>query len=226
MDAVIFDFDGVIADSEGAHERAIRGMFEPMGMPFDHAFFVANCIGASDSVAYRRIAALHGREMSDEQIAALRPVKEAAFTKLAHEGLVRAWPGAVELVRAAAERGPVALCSGSLGEQVSPVLERFGLLDVLRVRVTADRVRHTKPDPEGYLLAASMIGVEPARCTAIEDSPTGLRAAKAAGLRAFAVEHSYPGDALRPLLGQHDRLFATIDLIRADELVSGALASR
>lgn len=218
MDAVIFDFDGVIADSEPLHEEAIRRLFEPMGMPFDHAFFVANCIGASDSVAYRRIAEAHGRELGDDQLAELRPRKEALFVSLVNEGGLVPCPGAVELVRAAAERCPVALCTGSLSEQVAPVLERFGIAELLAVRVTADMVRRTKPDPEPYLTAAARLGIEPHRCTAIEDSPTGIRAAKAAGLRCFAVEQSFEPDRLR----EADRTYPTIADIPLDDLLSAA----
>jgi beta-phosphoglucomutase-like phosphatase (HAD superfamily) len=92
-----------------------------------------------------------------------------------------------DAVRFAAEHVPVAVVSGALRAEVEPVLEAAGIAGAIRVTVTADDVRLGKPDPEGYLRAAELLGVAASEATAFEDTEAGIAAAKAAGMRCVGV---------------------------------------
>jgi len=216
---IVFDFDGVLANSEPIHERAFHDVVDPMGLALSHETFVNRFVGKSDLVCFRMLLDDHGRAYTEEDLLALRRRKTEAFNARVAAGEAEAFPGALDLVRAAAERGPVGVCSGSLSEVVRPVLERFGVADLVRTLVGAERVQRVKPDPEGYLLACRELGAEPSECAAIEDSPTGIRAAKSAGLRCLAVAHSFPAERL----DEADAVFGRIGEIALEDLLGSGV---
>lgn len=112
--------------------------------------------------------------------------------------LQRAYPGTVQLVHDQAAAGrKVAVATSSPTDEARRVIAALGLKEVLSEIVGLDQVRHHKPDPEIYLLTASRIGVEPARAVAVEDSPTGIRAALAAGMSCIAIANPFTQNALR-----------------------------
>ncbi len=194
-DAIVFDFDGVISDSEPVHERALRAAAEAVGMRFASADFSARFVGLGDVSAFKMIAEDHGRALDDDELAALCAHKLRAFVTEERKTPPRPVAGSIELIHASAARVPVGVCTGSRRAEVGPMLERFGVRGLLRAFVTADDVEHPKPDPAGYRLAAEKLGG--GRVVAIEDSPTGIAAAKGAGLRVLAVCQSYPADRLK-----------------------------
>ncbi len=214
MKAVVFDFDGVIADSEPVHEEAIRVALGRLGMGLTHEEFLRHCLGVGDRLCLRNVAAAQGRAVTDAMLDGLMEVKHAEFLRLVGGGRVKGYPATAELMRRAGAAGPVGLCSGSLRRSVEPVLRRLGLLECLGAVVTADDVPKPKPDPAGYLLAAERLGAAPADCVAIEDTPTGIAAALAAGLRVAAVCHSLPAERLA---GAH-RIFESTARIRLEDL--------
>ena len=115
----------------------------------------------------------------------------------ARQGL-RAFPGASEVVRDSAHRGPVGVVSGALRDEIDLGLDLLGVVDQIRFVVSAEDTLRCKPDPEGYRTALGHLGdPEPGRVLVIEDSIAGVQAAKAAGLVCLAVAHSYAADALR-----------------------------
>lgn len=195
-DAIVFDFDGVIVDSEPAHAASIEIALATIGLGFPHKDDYSRYIGRGDRDVMTEIAADQGRELTPAEMQRLVEAKSRAFLDLARAGTIRPYAGSVELIHAAAEAGPVAVCSGSERAIVEPVLESLGLLPVFRTVVTASDVPRPKPDPTGYLLAAERLGVRPGRAVAIEDSPTGVRAAVAAGYRVHGVCHSFPRERL------------------------------
>jgi HAD superfamily hydrolase (TIGR01509 family) len=129
-------------------------------------------------------------------------------------------PGAVEAVRRAAAVFPLSLASSSNREVFETVLELAGIAGCFRATVSSEEVAHGKPAPDVYLEAARRLGVEPARCAAVEDSHAGIRSAKAAGMRVVAIPNaSYPpdeealelADAVVPTLDE-----LTVDVLRGD----------
>ena len=208
--AIIFDFDGVLVDSEPLHEWAIRESVGARGWEFTRERFFAEIVGRGDENAYLKIAEWNGATIDESGIRALLADK----WRLMEEGIeaekFTIQPGAAEAVYAVKRRGPVAVCSGSVRATVDSMLRRIGLRDVLDALVCGDDVARMKPAPDGYLLAAERLGVAPAECVAIEDTPTGVKAAKNAGMRVVGVCHTVG----REMLGEADYVVDRIGEIR------------
>lgn len=215
MDALIFDFDGVIADSEPIHERAITRAAKALGVPITHHDYMTRIIGLDDRDTFRVIAEIGEITISPEDLARIVGNKQRDVLAMIDRGEVRAFPGSIELVLEAAARMPVAICSGAVRVEIVRILERFGIVERFAHIVTADDVERAKPDPSGYLLTARKLGVAPALCTAIEDTPRGIRAAKAAGLRVVGVCHSVDEGEL----GEADLIVESTAKLTLDTLI-------
>lgn len=195
--AIVFDFDGVIVDSEPMHEGALLEAARSLGMSFTHERYVHGYLGFDDRDTWRAIAKDNGRTLSEADTARLNELKWIAVQRAMERGEPRAFPGSVELIRAAAARGPVGLCSGARRHEIEPILRRLDVLACFRTIVTADDVAVAKPDPAGYRLTAARLGCTADRSpgaapVAIEDTLKGVKAARAAGYRVVAVRHSLP----------------------------------
>jgi HAD superfamily hydrolase (TIGR01509 family) len=195
-DAVIFDLDGVLMDSEqrwnGAKEELVR---EAGGRWRDEAPTVMMGMSSPEWAAYLRDEL--GVPMDVDAIS--RDV-----VRRMEDGYRRSLPllpGAADAVRALAERWPLGLASSSNREIIDLVLELAPFGAAFRVTVSSEEVERGKPAPDVYLAAARRLGAEAARCVAIEDSSNGLRSAHAAGMTVIAVPNPhYPPDpdALSP----------------------------
>lgn len=190
MPAIVFDFDGVIADSEPLHEEALRFAARAAGMDFTHERYLAAYVGLDDRDCFAAIAGDHGVVPDAETLRGLHRAKAERMAALLRGAPVRTFAGVAELARAAAAEGGAAICSGALRSEIEPMLGALGLGGVFSVVVTAENVARAKPDPEGYRLAVSRLGRDPRECVAIEDTPKGVAAARAAGLRVVAVTHT------------------------------------
>jgi len=185
--ALVFDVDGVIADTEALNARASVEMFWQLYgvavQPEDFRPFV----GTGDERYVEGVAEKHGVTI-DTQAAVLKRA-ESFFALLESEPLPAA-PGAMELATAARARPDVKLAIATSGQKAKqfPVIEGTGLrLDWFDVVITGDDVTRKKPDPQIYTLAAARLGLEPERCVVFEDAPVGVEAAVAAGCRCIAV---------------------------------------
>jgi beta-phosphoglucomutase len=215
IEAVIFDFDGVIVDSEPLHHAAFNVVFEQLGLSISYEQYVNEYIGFDDRDAIRYACRVADRPLDDELMQRMIADKARAFEAAVANG-AKAIPGAVSLIRSAAARWPIAIASGALRADIDlilPALADDDLASLFGVQVTADDVAHSKPDPTTYLMAAQALGVDPATCVAIEDTPTGLTSAKAAGMRTIAVATSYPVDQL-----QADKVIEGFDGVDAAQI--------
>lgn len=194
--AVIFDFDGVLVDSEPLHEWAILASVADRQWTCSHEQFLTHIVGRGDENAYRRIAEWNQCSVTDDDVCAMLERKWTLMAEGIAAGRFLIQSGAEEAVLLAARSVPVGVCSGSVRATVKPMLERIGLLSRLGALVCGDDVARMKPDPAGYLLAAERLGADPRRCVAVEDTATGVKAAKAAGMRVIAVEHTVPRNSL------------------------------
>lgn len=194
--AIIFDFDGVLVDSEPLHEWAIRESVRGLGWDFTRERFYAEIVGRGDENAYRKIAEWNGGAMPEARLGELLRAKWGLMARGIEEGRYTVQPGADEAVREARRLGHIAVCSGSVRMTVEALLVRMGLRGLLDALVCGDDVARMKPAPDGYLKAAELIGVRASECLAIEDTPTGVAAAKAAGMRVVAVCHTMPREKL------------------------------
>ena len=197
-EAVLFDFDGILVDSEPMHYRAFTEVLDPLGMGFPWQEYVEIYMGFDDRDAFREAFRAKGIDLDDANLAKLVAAKSEAFLRGLRDG-VTAYPGAVSLIESLHAAGrPLALCSGALRSDIDPILAQLGVARCFDVIVSADDVRRSKPDPESYALAfarlseryATLLTV-PGKSIAVEDTPAGIRSAKGAGLRVLAVTNSY-----------------------------------
>jgi beta-phosphoglucomutase len=198
--AAVFDFDGVIVDSEPLHFRALRDALLPEGIEITGEEYVRSYLAYDDREAIRRALQQHGVPADPEVMDRVEARKVDAFAERLHE--IPVFDGARELVRALAEEMPVAIASGARRDEIEAVLSSLGLRDAFRAIVAAEDAPRTKPDPAPYLEAARRLaegapGLAPAECVAFEDSMAGVDAALAAGMKVVGVAHSYPADELR-----------------------------
>ena len=197
-EAVIFDFDGIIVDTEPLHYKAFLSVLEPLGMGFPWEEYVATYMGFDDRDAFREAYRARGRDLDGESLKSLVAAKSRVFLDILRGG-VQPYPGAVPMIASLHAAGvPLAISSGALMSDIAPILGRLGIDGCFPVVVTADDVRKSKPDPECYALAFRRLSrMHPSRVTvpersfAVEDTPAGIRSAKGAGLRVLGVTNSY-----------------------------------
>jgi beta-phosphoglucomutase len=224
LKAVVFDFDGIIVDSEPLHYRAFQRILEPMGLGFTWEEYVDRYMGFDDRDAFHEAFSAKGLHLDVARQAELVFAKAAVFQEVIKDG-VEPYPGVVELVSALSGKVPLALCSGALRSDIVPVLGLLSLTEAFDSMVTADEVLSSKPDPESYLLAVERLrlkfpgnAITHAESVAIEDTPAGIASATGAGLAVLAVTNSYPPAELLKATRIVDSL-AGIDLEQLSQLV-------
>ena len=197
-EAILFDFDGILVDTEPMHYEAFRKVLDPLGMAFPWEEYVRVYMGFDDRDAFREAFRAGGVDLDDARLSELVSAKSGAFQERIRDG-VTAYPGAVPLIGALHAAGrPLALCSGALRSDIDPILARLGVDRSFPVIVSAEEVRKSKPDPESYRLAYRRLAdmfpsslTDPREAIAVEDTPAGIRSARGAGLRVLAVTNSY-----------------------------------
>jgi len=185
--ATLFDFNGVLVDDEHVHLASFREVLAPLGIEVSDQEYSDRYIGFDDVGAFRAMLRDHGHESGDDEVKRLVANKRPVYLRHAARGL-RVFPGAAELVTRARRHGSVGVVSGALRHEIELGLETLGVRSQVAFIVSAEDASRCKPDPEGYLLARKQLGEIDA--VVIEDSPAGVRAAKAAGLSCIAVMHS------------------------------------
>jgi HAD superfamily hydrolase (TIGR01509 family) len=199
--AVVFDFDGVIANSEPLHFRGYRDVLAREGIDLDESEYYTRYLGFDDIGAFEAIAADRGRRWPAEQIAQLVARKAVRLEELEREGSLL-FPGAREAIGRLAAVWPLAIASGALGHEIARVLDHAGLSSFFSTVVSAEDTPASKPAPDPYRLAVERLrtmtshALEPHECVAIEDSVWGLMSARDAGLRTIAITHTYPAETL------------------------------
>jgi beta-phosphoglucomutase len=200
LQAIIFDFDGVIADSEPLHLRAYQQVLGQEGIELTREDYYARYLGFDDGGLFRALAKDRGIVITDDKVDGWIDAKSQIVEELLNSDAVL-FPGAAACIQTLARGFPLAIASGALEPEIELVLANTGLADHFRTIASASDGVRGKPAPDLYLLALAKLRhfgqVEASRCVAIEDSHWGLEAAKAAGLRTVAVTHTYPAADLR-----------------------------
>jgi HAD superfamily hydrolase (TIGR01509 family) len=185
-DAVVFDLDGVLLDSEQRWNEAKEGLVRDAGGQWrDEAPTVMMGMSSHEWSAYLR---------DDLGVPMTAPAIDREVVRRMEDGYredLPLLPGAVDAVRTLAARWPLALASSSNREIIDLALDLAGLADLFRVTVSSEEVARGKPAPDVYLDAARRLGVDPARAVAIEDSSNGIRSAAAAGMGVIAVPNPH-----------------------------------
>jgi HAD superfamily hydrolase (TIGR01509 family) len=215
IDAVVFDLDGVLLQSEEVWDSVRERYVRERGGRYDDE--VQRAMMGMSAPEWSRY--LHDEAgVPDAPEAVNRAVVERMLEAYRRE--LPLLPGATEAVRRVAGAFPLALASSSNRVVFEEVLELAGIADCFRATVSSEEVARGKPAPDVYLEAARRLGVAPERCAAVEDSHAGIRSAKAAGLRVVALPNaSYPpGDEALALA---DTVVASLDEL-TPERIEGA----
>ena len=190
---LIFDVDGVIADTEAVNARASIKVFEELfGIKGVKREDFEAGLGRGAEEYVKAAARVHGLELTEQQVAQATKMRQEYFLKILSEEPLPAFPGVLELIEEAMQREDlqVAIATSSTFEKSSAVLNAAKVPYQKVVYIKGDDVKNKKPDPELFLLAAERMDIEPANCVVIEDAPNGVQAAKAAGAGCIAVTNS------------------------------------
>jgi len=220
LDALIFDFDGVIVDSEPVHLATFQAVLKLEGITMSHDDYYQKYLGFDDYDCFKAVGVDNDVVFTDTKVRQLTEAKTQLVLK-EFQTSVQTLSGAVELIRQAAGGGtPMAICSGSLRQEIELAAETVGVRDCFQVIVAAEDVHRGKPDPEGYRMALLQLsryapsGPEPGRTVVIEDSPAGIQAAVALGIKVLGVSTSYPASELTGA----DRIVASLDEVTPADL--------
>jgi len=203
--AIIFDFDGILVDSEPLIMKLIQEMAAREGWLLSEDEYFRDYLALDDRGVVDHLWRTHGRTLSIARRNELLAWKADAYRKVIQNGLP-AISGATEFVVSAARQFPLAIASGSLRVEIEHLLRKLGLREKFSVLATADDCERSKPDPEVYLKALSRLrelpqlrepALEARECLAIEDAPLGGVAAQAAGMKCLALAHSRHQDDLQ-----------------------------
>jgi HAD superfamily hydrolase (TIGR01509 family) len=196
---LIFDVDGVIADTEAVNSRASIQVFEDLfGVTGVKREDFEAGLGRGAEEYVRAAARVHGLELTGEQVAQATKMRQENFLKILREEPLPAFDGVLELMEQALEREDfrVAIATSGTLEKSRAVLEATNVPYERMVYITGSDVKNKKPHPELFLLAAERMGIEPTNCLVIEDAPNGVQAAKAAGAKCIAVTNSTSAEKL------------------------------
>lgn len=196
---LIFDVDGVIADTESVNRRVSVQVFDDLfgvtGVK-DEDFVEGLGRGAHEYV--KAAARVHKLDLTAEQLDKAVQYRQDLFLQVLQREPLPPYPGVMELIEAglASEDFQVAIATSGTLEKSRAALEAAGIPYAKMVYVNGNDVTHKKPDPELFLIAARRMGLDPARCVVIEDAPNGVQAAKAAGAVCLAVTNTTPAEDL------------------------------
>jgi len=197
LHALIFDFDGVIADTEPLHFAGFKKTLAEIGIELTESDYYANYLGYDDRGCF--LAALQAHQRATDQLTIQRFMqrKARAYLESVTEHLV-IFPGVSEFVREAAATYPLAIASGALRHEIELILEQAGLRKEFLHITSAEDVTRGKPDPQPFLSALAGLNasrpsasIDAGACLVIEDSIPGIRGAKSAGMRVLAVANTH-----------------------------------
>ncbi|MGH9343154.1 MAG: HAD family hydrolase [Terriglobia bacterium] len=223
--ALIFDFDGIIVDSEPLIMELTQRMAMLEGWSLSAAEYYRDYLALDDRGIVEHLYKSHGQHVDTRRRDELIRWKEETYRDAICEGLPPV-PGALEFVRQSAARYPLAIASGSLRSEVEYLLAKLGLRAEFSILSTADDCERAKPHPCSYLMALqglaalevlSKEGLLACECLAVEDAPAGIEAAHAAGMKCLALTHSRPAGELQ----NADWVLENFEQARLDNIVAG-----
>jgi HAD superfamily hydrolase (TIGR01509 family) len=192
FEAIIFDMDGVIVDSEPRHERAFREVFHEMGYGETHGMDFTDYYGRSDRALWIDFIKKHQPPQSLEELAQWKQRRFLDLIKQ-EQPIFENLPGLVEKL---SRHYKLAVASGSFHPVIDEVLAMKNLRPFFPVVVSAQDVVHGKPAPDIFLMTARLLGIEPAACCVIEDSAAGVEGALAAGMSVIAITNTLSAEQL------------------------------
>jgi beta-phosphoglucomutase len=199
LKAIIFDFDGVIADTEPVHFAAFQTILAGVGIPLTEEDYYSSYLGYDDKGCFTAALTAHGKPAPPKIIEQLVARKGAAYLAQIKAHLV-IFPGVRDLIREAAKTHRLAIASGALRHEIEFILDQTGMRKDFEHITSAEDVHQGKPHPAPYVHALAALNrpvagrhgsVMPEDCLVIEDSLPGIRAARAAGMKVLAVANTH-----------------------------------
>jgi HAD superfamily hydrolase (TIGR01509 family) len=190
--AIIFDMDGVLVDSEPLHNKAWENLFHELGHGHDHGLNFHNYWGVTDRILFRDFQSSTGVTATYDE---MRPRKFEHLVRLLHEERP-VFPDLEPLLDDLGRQYQLAVATNSSHRLINIVMDITGFRPRFQTIVSGEDIRNMKPDPEIYITAAQRLGLEAVQCCAVEDSPTGIQAAQAAGMKCIGVATGMPEEKL------------------------------
>ena len=191
MKAVIFDMDGVLVDSEPLHQESDLALLKRLGINAPEGY-LDRFVGMTNPVIWTEIAREFDVEKDVEEILNAQLSLKLKLLKKADLRPIDGIPELLAAIRKA--KLPIAVASSSSAIFIKEVLSRIGVTRFIDAYVSGESVKRSKPEPDVFLKAAEIIGIEPAFCVAIEDSGNGAIAAKRAGMKCVGYRNPHPGN--------------------------------
>lgn len=208
--AIVFDFDGVLADSEPLHLRAYQQVLSGFGVTLTRDDYYANYLGYDDEGVFEKLTARYPSQLGDRGIRALIEEKTRVFDSTIEGSIASGdilYPGTVACVAMVASRYPLGIASGALRHEIEAILHGANLAGYFQFIVASGETAEGKPAPDPYRRAAELHTRLPAECLAIEDSRWGIESAKSAGLACVGITTTYS----REHLTAADRIISSLD---------------
>jgi beta-phosphoglucomutase len=216
--ALIFDFDGVLADTEALHCAAFQAVTASIGLTMTHDDYFQRYLGLPDRDCLAAVCAGAGRQVTPAALDDLCMRKRAAFARLAPAAQL--YDGAAVTLRRLHERYTLAIASGAFRDEIEPILQRASVRELFTAVIGAEDVSAGKPAPDPFVRALEEIRrrsetrIAAADCVVIEDSPNGLIAARAAGMRCVAVTTHHD----RGTLAEADQIIESVTQLQVEAL--------
>jgi HAD superfamily hydrolase (TIGR01509 family) len=227
LKAVLFDFNGVIINDEPIHRQLIDELLITENLRPQGREFWQVSLGKTDRSCLQELLKLRGRFVSDEYLDKLLSRKAIAyFQRIESLATLPIYAEVIDFVKQLRDRGyKLGLVTGAIRAEVDFILQKAELDRYFQAIVTGDEVTHSKPAPEGYLLAVQRLNqsdpslnLQPGECLVIEDSFPGIQAAKSAGMQVCAIANTYPFHLLQRQANWTIDTFADLDLDRVRAL--------
>jgi HAD superfamily hydrolase (TIGR01509 family) len=220
--AIIFDLDGTLTDTEPLHLDAFNQVLRERGLEIPPEEYFARMVGLDDRDCFTAVLREHGQSAGAEAMAAMIARKTVAYTAMISSREVMR-PGAERFVRVCARRFPLMVATGTLRAEAELIFGRAGLRGLFLDVLGAEDAEHGKPAPDIFLATLGRLGyllrqhdpIKPRQCLVIEDTPAGIAAAHAAGMRVLAIE----GTAAAPVLAGADFVAPGFDAIDLDPIL-------
>jgi beta-phosphoglucomutase len=203
LKAIIFDFDGVIADTETLHLKAFQLTLMEKGIELSDEEYFANYLAYDDKTLFRELLKDRSYEHDEARISDFMNRKSKHFENVL-KGNILVLEGVPEFISKVSGKYPLAIGSGALRSEIVDILESAGLREQFEIIVSADEVIKCKPDPEVFIEALKRINnldsvsekILPNECLVMEDSTSGIKAAHSAGMKCLAITNSYSAEKL------------------------------
>jgi len=193
LEAVLWDLDGVIADTGDYHYRAWQDVFGQRGVTFTEEDFMRHFGRRHDTI----IRFALGDNVSREEFDIITREKQEKYRQIVADN-IKPLPGAIELIKSLNNyRIKTAIASSAPLKNVEIIIRGLGIEDCFQAIAWGTEVPEGKPSPQVFLLAAGKLEAEPGNCVVIEDAIAGVAAAKQAGMKCVAVTNSHPGSSLK-----------------------------